>query len=53
MVEPLLARGRLTLNAEVTAERKSRVEKRNGLSNVARGANVTNTPAPTVMTRLT
>ena len=46
MVEPLLASGRLTLNAEVTAEANRRAVKRYGLANVDLGPSDTTSRAP-------
>src|SRR5262245_24706718 len=50
LVEPLLASGRLTLNAEVSADSASSVTKRSGCSNVARGPRMRTSEAPTAIT---
>ena len=46
IVEPLLASGRLTLKAEVTAEVRRRTVKRYGLAKVERGPSDTTSSAP-------
>jgi hypothetical protein len=50
MVEPLRASGRLTLKAELTTERMSRIVKSKGCSNCALGASRTSRAAPVAMT---